>query len=119
MIDNQAKKAPPTNFKKGFFEKKAKREKKLSLIKNQREKLEIELRNYLEEGPLDEEIDPIVWWIDVGKEQFPLLFETAMKYLCIPATSCPSERVFSAAGEILRKRRNQLGRKLSKKTESA
>ena len=86
MIDNQAKKAPPTNFKKGFFEKKAKREKKLSLIKNQREKLEIELRNYLEEGPLEEETDPIVWWIDIGKEQFPLLFETAMKYLCIPAT---------------------------------
>jgi hypothetical protein len=34
------------------------------------------------------------------------------KYFCIPATSAPSERVFSAAGYISSDRRNKLGNKL-------
>ena len=39
------------------------------------------------------------------------LYNTAIKYLIIPATSVPSERIFSAAGSILNKKRNRLGPK--------
>ena len=32
----------------------------------------------------------------------------ALKYMCVPATSAPSERVFSVASKILTKFRNRL-----------
>ena len=59
----------------------------------------------------DWDLFSILRWIDVGQTKFPLLFECAMKYFCIPGSSVPSERVFSASGEILRKRRNRLSGK--------
>ena len=47
------------------------------------------------------------FWL-IKKDQFPTLFQLAMKYLCIPATSAPSERVFSVASKIISKFRNRL-----------
>ena len=37
--------------------------------------------------------DPMKFWTD-NKSRFPLLYQVAKKYLQIPATSVPSERVF-------------------------
>lgn len=47
------------------------------------------------------------FWIQ-KKGQFPILYMLAMKYLCIPATSAPSERVFSTASRIISKFRNRI-----------
>lgn len=47
------------------------------------------------------------FWKD-KKEVFPRLFEMAKFYLAIPATSTPSERIFSMSGHTLQKRRSQL-----------
>jgi hypothetical protein len=44
----------------------------------------------------------------VGKELYPLIYEVAKKYLIVPGTSVPSERVFSAAGNIISKKRSLL-----------
>jgi hypothetical protein len=51
--------------------------------------------------------DPLVWW---GKRErdFPIIARLAMRYLCIPATSAPSERMFSAAGLVLDRRRARM-----------
>lgn len=51
--------------------------------------------------------DPLVWWRD-NQATFPHLATLAKKYLCVPATSCSSERDFSCAGNIVTAKRNCL-----------
>jgi len=70
--------------------------------------------------PLDEELalyclewftpkkhDPLLWWREHAPK-YRYLSVLARKYLCIPATSVPSERLFSAAGAIVAPRRTSL-----------
>ena len=59
-----------------------------------------ELNSYMTTPKLDEEEDPLSWWKE-RKVYYPMLSELARKYLCIPATSSPSERVFSTAGNVV------------------
>ena len=48
--------------------------------------------------------DPLIWWKD-NASKFTFLNRLARKMLCIPASSVPSERIFSTAGLILSKQR--------------
>lgn len=41
--------------------------------------------------------EPMEWW-QRNQHRFPIISRLARRWLCIPATSAPSERVFSAAG---------------------
>ncbi|KAK7891329.1 hypothetical protein WMY93_023292 [Mugilogobius chulae] len=59
-----------------------------------------ELQTYLQMETLDAEEDPLQWWKDF-KKHYPRLSNLARKYLCIPATSSSSERVFSTSGNIV------------------
>ncbi len=59
-----------------------------------------ELQSYLLSAAVDSEENPLFWWKEHAK-QFPALSKLAQKYLCIPATSSPSERVFSTGGNIV------------------
>ena len=49
----------------------------------------------------------LMWW-KTNNIRFPVLSKLARKYLAIPATSTPSERLFSEAGNIMTIKKTQL-----------
>lgn len=64
--------------------------------------LDRELEDYRHIIPLpmrtnDSFSDPLLWWRQ-NAVRYPNLARLARRFLCIPATSAPSERVFSQAG---------------------
>lgn len=73
-----------------------------------------EIAHYLK-CPLKKfEQNPLQLWDDI-KGICPTLAKIAPKYLSIPATSVPSERLFSKAGQVLTQQRSRLkGKRLSK-----
>lgn len=76
-----------------------------------------ELSSYKKEIPLNIRKDmsktdspynnPLVWW-KAHEMTYPLLATLARRILCVPATSAPSERVFSTAGCVVNKKRASL-----------
>ncbi|XP_059379463.1 E3 SUMO-protein ligase ZBED1-like [Carassius carassius] len=64
------------------------------------QKVESEMTIYLQEMAIDGEEDPLTWW-KTNEIRFPFMARLARKYLCICATSTPSERVFSTAGSVV------------------
>lgn len=53
--------------------------------------------------------DGLSWWRDpANQSKFPTMTRLARRYLAIPASSAPSERVFSKYGAIWEKRRGNL-----------
>jgi hypothetical protein len=50
---------------------------------------------------------PLNWW-KLNQTKYKLLSEVALHLLCIPATSAPSERVFSVAGLTIAKDRARM-----------
>ena len=64
-----------------------------------RDRLAKEIARYHTYSVIDGEEDPLKWW-QRNEVDFPLLSQLARKYLCIQASSSPSERLFSKAGLI-------------------
>ena len=71
-----------------------------------------ELKEFLNTKTIDFDADAIDWWVKIGKGSFPMLYEVAMKYLIIPGSSVPSERVFSTLGNTLSKKRTKMSREM-------
>lgn len=86
----------------GMFSK-AGEKKRMSI----REKAEAEMKQYLDEPPLDIDESVLQWWSQ-NHRRFPAIATVAKGVLCIPATSTPSERLFSRAGHIINSRRASL-----------
>ena len=63
----------------------------------------------METGALtdDATTDPLQWWKKWGSK-FPNLAQLARRYLAMPATSAPVERLFSVAGLVATAKRNRL-----------
>ena len=78
-------------------------------------KVDKELDKYMKEDETDfRKDDPLLWWKE-REMLYPLVAKLAKKYLAIPASTAPSERVFSVAKNILQKERwNILPSRLSK-----
>ena len=66
-----------------------------------------EIRDYFATPHIPTMDNPLKWW-SRNKEQFPRLAKLAHRYLAVPATSTPSERVFSLAGNTITRQRSSL-----------
>ena len=71
------------------------------------DRVEKEIVQYKAEAEIDSTADPLAWW-KLNYHRYPLLSVLARKFLCITATSVPSERMFSEAGTIVDKKRCSL-----------
>lgn len=79
--------------------------------------IQFEFTDYFSHNPNLKRIDksndtitfgsPLEWW-KMNNKRFPNLAKLARKFLCIPASSASSERVFSAAGQVIAKKRARL-----------
>ncbi|CAG8722712.1 8247_t:CDS:2, partial [Racocetra persica] len=59
-----------------------------------------EIQQYLNEPTISKKIKPLYWWKS-NYNRFPNLSKMAKDFLAIPATSVPSEQIFSLAGRII------------------
>ena len=66
-----------------------------------------ELDAYMAESLPPRSTCPLLWWKD-NSTKFPLVSKVAKCFLNIPATSTPSERVFSTGGNTVTQQRSSL-----------
>ncbi|KAK7881000.1 hypothetical protein WMY93_032395 [Mugilogobius chulae] len=71
------------------------------------DRLELEIQMYRGIPPISVSADPTLWWWQ-KKDTMPLLAHLAEKYLCVQASSTPSERVFSTAGDTISRERSRI-----------
>ena len=93
--------APPAKMQRktlGSFFKKSYSVSTSSLTDEQ--DVEAELNSYLLAPEVDGETNPLAWW-KTHCTLYPRVSFLAKRYLCIPATSSPSERAFSTSGNIV------------------
>ena len=75
---------------------------------------EDEISRYVKLSDIRVKDDPLVWWLN-NRDNFPTLIQLARKYLSIPTTSVPSERLFSDAGNYISAKRTRLAPELVNK----
>lgn len=66
-----------------------------------------EFERFKKEAQLHHDENALVWW-KTNQERFPVIAKIARQLLCVPATSVPSERIFSTVGLIVSNLRSSL-----------
>lgn len=71
------------------------------------DQIDNEFQRYQAEPLLPQKANPLAWW-KKRSETYPHICKLAKRYLCVVATSVPSERIFSDAGNIMNAKRSCL-----------
>ena len=77
------------------------------LFDNLQEPEQGEFEKYFNLPVASRSVDPFLWWNE-RKNELPIMSKLARKYLCMSATSVPSERLFSDVGNHITPHRNRL-----------
>ena len=73
-----------------------------------------EVTEYLKKDKIKFDQNPFEWWAN-KKSKYPILSRMARIYLAVPATSTPSERLFSDARNLLTSKRSKINSELFKR----
>ena len=81
-------------------------ERTASLASRQTSQIDItlEAKLYFNEPNLSRKDNPLMWWKDY-ENKYPSIAKLALKYLCISATSVPSERLFQRQEKLFQKKK--------------
>ena len=77
-------------------------------VQRNEDELPTDLKHYISQSLLDQKSDVLRYWLKECNSVYPTLSLIATKYLAVVATSVPSERLFSIAGNIMTEYRSQL-----------
>ncbi|CAJ1057894.1 zinc finger BED domain-containing protein 1-like [Xyrichtys novacula] len=111
--DEQESQQPPCNLpRKTPLEELFAEEEAQSIVSQQsstsiKKRVERELQMYKEVPPVLMSVDPAAWWWNQQKT-YPFLSDLVFSYLCVQASSTPSERVFSTAGDTICPERSRI-----------
>lgn len=78
-----------------------------STNESRKEKARRELLSFLDEPLIEPEQSALTWWA-TNAPRYPNIAKLARVFLSIPATSVPSEQIFSKAGQVITTRRSSL-----------
>ena len=109
-VDKPSSQPPPTKKARktlGSLASMRKIKHSSSPAQSPRDRAASEIARYLQFPTIYRDDDPLQWW-KFHENDFPLLSQYARRYLAIPASSAPTERLFSKAGQILTAKRVQL-----------
>ena len=79
----------------------------LNIFGNEAPSTENELASYLSAPQANRQVNPLDWW-KTQQTVYPRLAKLAKRYLATPASSAPSERVFSSMNIVISKTRSRL-----------
>ena len=85
-----------------------------AIFEENQPKVHDEVIEYLQEDKIPFSQSPFEWWAN-KKIKYPILSKIARIYLVVPATSTPSERLFSDAGNLLSAKRSRMDAELFKR----
>ena len=88
-------------------EREARRESEAMRPLTYEEKAGIEINHYRSLAPLAISTKPVSWWWK-SRHSLPMLYNLSTTYLCVQASSTPSERVFSVAGDTISVERSRI-----------
>lgn len=101
-LDSNENSLTPVEKKRKFFNV----HKLNNVLQSSNFKIKLEIEQYLNLN-LNEEYDCLNFW-QANHKTFPYLSELALKYLSVPSTTSPVERLFSQSGYILRPHRSKM-----------
>lgn len=81
---------------------------KTKLAHEKHDDIPTDLKHYLNQPTIGLTEDPLHYWYNIYNTIYPSLTAIAKQYLPVMATSVPSERLFSKAGNIITEDRNRL-----------